>query len=197
MARDEDLDFLKALRLCALGAVKEKDPEYNLRFIFRWYSREFHTPMADVEAMPLEEVLMHFFECRYENMDDEELEQEEARLAETREERLAREEKERLDALDDDEFFQDVKAESDAHMAQLKTRSLDDAVEDPDLDRPVLLPIMGEKLPQAFRDIVAELDPKLKAVPPEVKIEFVSEDELGDLDSWDVLGPPKPRSSDG
>ena len=76
MARDEDLDLLKAMRLCSYGAVKKKDNEYLLRFVCRWYSREFHTPLHLVENYPVEEVLQHFFECRYETMEDEDLEEE-------------------------------------------------------------------------------------------------------------------------
>lgn len=197
MARDEDLDLLKAIRVLAFDAVKNKDSDYLLRHIFRWYSREFHTPLPEVEEMPLEEVLTHFFECRYEGMEDEDLEAEEKRLAETREERLQREEKEKLDDEDADAFFRDVKAESKTQLAKLGTkRKLDEAMDDPDLDRPVLLPIMGEKLPQTFQQVVEKMEPTLKSVPPEIKMEFMSDAELGDLDDWDILGPPRPRTDD-
>jgi hypothetical protein len=190
MARDEDLDLLKAVRLCAFGAVKEKDSDYVLRFIFRWYSREFHKDLDEVELLPLERVLTHFFECRYENMTEEELEDEEEALAETRDERLAREAKAKLDDEDDDEFFRETVAEAKVATAKLPKRNLDEPVEDPDLDRPILLPMMGEKLPQTFQQVYDKMDNKLKQVPPEIKMEFVSENELGDLDDWDILGPP-------
>lgn len=198
MARDEDLDLLKAIKLCAFDAVKNKDTDYILRYIFRWYSREFGERLSDVEGLPVEDVLTHFFECRYEGMDDEQLDDEMKLLSETRADRLAREAQEKLDAEEDDEFLKQVKSEGPVGLSKLgaeagKTRALDEPMEDPDFDRPILLPVMGEKLPQAFQDIVSKMDPKLKAVPAEVKMEFVSDDELGDLDDWDILGPAKPR----
>jgi hypothetical protein len=195
---DDDLDLLKAIRLCAFGAVKSKDKEdsdYTLRHIFRWFSREFHVPLPEVPNLPLEYVLTHFYECRYEQMEEDGLDEEDLLLRETKAERLAREAKAEADAAEDDEFFNEVKADTAAQIQKLssvmKKHNLDEPMDDPDLDRPVLLPVMGERLPQAFQDIVSKMDPKLKTVPPEIKMEFVSADELGDLDSWDVIGPPK------
>lgn len=195
MARDEDLDLLKSLRLCAYGAVKAKDSDYVLRFIFRWYSREFKTSLAEVEAMPLEEVLTHFFECRYENMDDDALEEEEKLLCETASERLARETLAAVDAEADDDFFKEAVANIKQGPAGPagKRKRLDEAAIDPDLGRSVLLPVMGEKLPQSFQDVINDLDPKLKEVPADVKMQFVSDDELSGLDDWDVMGPSRPR----
>ncbi len=187
MARDEDLDLLKAIRLCAFGAVKERDSDYILRHIFRWYSREFHTELEKVEEIPLEKVLTAFFECRYENMEDEDLDEEDSRLRETYAERLEREAREKAESEDDDEFFRETVKEAATVNAK---RSLDEPMADPDLDRPMFLPIMGEKLPQSFKQIADSMESKLKTVPAEVKMEFVSEDELDALDDWDILGPP-------
>jgi hypothetical protein len=195
VAHDEDLDLLKAIRICAVGAVKEKDSDYVMRYIFRWYSREFHTPLHVIDELPLEEVLTHFFECRFENMDDEEIEEAVAKLIETRAERTLREAKEKAEAEEDDEFYKDtlvqakkLKAKSDARKAN---PSLDSPI-DPDIGRPLLLPVMGEKLPQSLQDVADKVDPKLKTVPAEIKMQFISESELNQLDDWDVLGPPTP-----
>jgi hypothetical protein len=196
MARDEDLDLIKAIRLCAFGAVKDKDTDYILRHIFRWYAREFRCTPDVASEKPLDEVLTHFFECRYEGMDDEELEEEAQKLRETKAERLEREAREKLDEEDDDEFFRETVAEAKTVNAKAKRAqlNLDGPIDDPDLERPVLLPVMGEKLPQTLQQFADKVDPKLKnvpqQVPPEIKMEFVSESELGDLDDWDILGPP-------
>jgi hypothetical protein len=191
VARDPDLDLFKAIRLCAFGAVKNKDSEYLLRYICRWYSREFSTPLAEVYDIPLEELLQHFFECRYEDMGDEELEAEAALLRETQAERLEREAREREAAMADDEFFRQVKEE--ARQQALKNPvDLNKKIEPS--ERPLLVPapVMGEVLPTTFAEVAAQVDPKLKTIPPDIKMSFVDESELGNLDEWDVLGPPKP-----
>jgi hypothetical protein len=194
MGRDEDLDLIKAIRLSSFGAVKEKDPEYILRHIFRWYAREFHCTPDVAESKSLDEVLTHFFECRYESMDDEAFEEEDKRLRETHAERLLREEKERADHDDDDDFYKETMAEAKTVNLNSKRapKSLDAPIDDDDYERPILLPVMGEKLPQSFQQLADKMDPKLKQVPPEIKMSFVSDEELGDLDAWDVLGPPSP-----
>jgi hypothetical protein len=60
--------------------------DYGLRSVFRWYSKTFSTPLHTVEALPLEEVLRHYFEARYEEMDAEAREVEIERLTTTPEE---------------------------------------------------------------------------------------------------------------
>ena len=179
---DEDLDLLKAVRLCAIGAVKSRDADYTLRHIFRWYSRQFHVPLTEVDEVPLDDILQHYFECRYEDLDDEQLEEEEARLRETRPERLAREAREAREAESDDEFFREAQQEAS------KTRKrLDQKMEDPKSGP--LAPLHNDPLPDAFRSVKA--DQKLREIPPDIKMEFADEGDL-DLD-WDVLGPPPER----
>lgn len=60
-----------AHRLSALNAVlhPETDPEYELRRIFRWYSKEFHVPLPQVYDLPLDDVLQHYYEAKYEQME--------------------------------------------------------------------------------------------------------------------------------
>ncbi len=59
----------RTARILALAAVltPESDPEYFLRRVFRWYSREFHTPLHEVERLPIDDVFQHYYECRWED----------------------------------------------------------------------------------------------------------------------------------
>jgi hypothetical protein len=197
VAQDEDLDLLKAIRITAFRAVQEQDSDYLLRFIFRWYSREFHTELSKVEEIPLETVLEHFFECRYESMSDEDKETEMAKLIETRADRLARETKEREEKDSDEAFLHETMAEAAAQGATTqKPAGIDlDKMPAPE-QRPLLIPapVMGEVIPTQFAEITANADPNLKVVPPEIKMEFISEEEMEGMESWDLLGPTtKPK----
>lgn len=189
---DEDLDLLKAVRLSALWAVKKRGPEYMLRHIFRWYSREFHIPLPEVDSIPLENVLTDYFECRYESMEDDDLDAEEERLRETYSERLAREAREAEAAEEDDEFFQDVKREAKISNAKVDAakRSLEERIRE-EGEETIPVPVMGEKLPQVFQELAERADPRLRTVPADIKMEFVSQSELEEMEDWDVLGPPK------
>lgn len=190
MARDPDLDLLRAIQLLAYDAVTSKPSDYLLRHIFRWYSRTLHVDIREVDSVPLEDVLQAYFECRYEEMDDHEREEVEARLREFQAERLEREAREKREAEDDDDFFREAVAEARKANADLSRapRDLDEPV-DPDLGFRVALPVMGEKLPQSFQE-VADSASNLKQIPPDIEMKFLPEGDL-DLDEWDVCGPPK------
>lgn len=182
MARDPDLDYLKALRILAFRAVEKRDHEYVVRHVCRWYSERFHTPLGEVEAIPLEQVLTHFFEVQVEEMDDEARDELRALLCETRAERLRREADEEAKAVDDAAFEAMVMEESRRQQGK-------GALPKPD-DGPIVppLPVMGQPLPAVFPD-----SEPLRPMPPDIKMTFVSEGELEDLDKWDLLGPPAPK----
>lgn len=192
MARDPDLDLLKAIRILAFGSVQKRDSEYILRHIYRWYSTTFNVPLPQVDDIPLEDILTHYFEVRYEGMSEEDLEEEEVLLRETYSDRLAREAKEKAEAEDDDAF---LAAESGAPVSKLhkvqdapKKFSLDTKIEDTAPE--IKVNVMGADLPTSFTDIAAKLDSKLKEIPPDIKITFADDGELDDLD-WDVMGSPQ------
>jgi hypothetical protein len=79
----DGFSFFKALRQIALRDVLKEPYEYHLRHVFRWYSKTFSTPLTEVEDLPLETVLQHFYEARYEEMDDEAREKERQILIES------------------------------------------------------------------------------------------------------------------
>jgi primosomal protein N' len=62
------VDVLEAVRIKALLDVMEGDFPYHYRRICRWYSTTFHTPLAEVDSLPMDFVLQAFFENRFEDM---------------------------------------------------------------------------------------------------------------------------------
>lgn len=187
MARDQDLDLLKAIRLLAWDSVKNRPSEYLMRHIFRWYSERFHTPLHEVDDLPLEDVLQHYFEVRYEELPDELSDDEEEHLRETREERLAREANEAAEKEDDDAFFRQVQAEAAAQRA--KAPKLDEKLQPAERPLMIAAPTMGEVLPTHFAEVAQGAEPKIKEVPPEINMQFVDENAFDNIDDWDVTGP--------
>lgn len=68
------MDLFTAIRLRALKAVVQPDQEYFYRRIMRWYSKTFFTPLAQVEDLPVEDVLQAYYEEEFANMSPEDLE---------------------------------------------------------------------------------------------------------------------------
>lgn len=172
----KDVDLLKALRINAFHAVKYRDSEYVLRFIKRWYSKTFSTPLEEVDDIPVEDLLTHFFEERYQDMDDEDLDHELMLLTETDAERKVREDKERQDAADDDEFFNEIK-----EKAKKENRKFDPNAADQE-------PIIPVKTLGSNKETTFAEPEKKNLLPEGFEAAFMSDDELGDLDPWDVLG---------
>ncbi len=85
------MDYYSAIRINALEAVLSGDSqEYIFRHILRWYSKNFYTPLHVVETIPLEDVLTAYYESKYEEMKDIELDMEKSSLLETDEEKAMR-----------------------------------------------------------------------------------------------------------
>jgi hypothetical protein len=85
------MNLVDAVRVTALASVIYPDSEYLLRHIFRVYSETFHTPLHIVYELPIDEVLMHYYEHKFEQMDEHERKDWVARVLETEEQRKARE----------------------------------------------------------------------------------------------------------
>lgn len=99
-------DLILAIQRSALLAVVRKPAEYHLREIFRWYSETFHTPLREVDAIPLEEVCQHYFERMYRDMEGPDLEQELFKLSRTEAELLELDRKKETEAVSDDSAHQ-------------------------------------------------------------------------------------------
>lgn len=195
MAKDDDdyINSLKATRLLAFRAVDKKEPEYVLRYIMRWYSREFFTPLHVVEELPIDDILTHFFECRYEGMDEHELEEEGEDLRMTPAEALAKEEAEEAAAEEDDEFEREAQEEASRQEA---TKPVTTPARLPEGEpEPPAIPVavMGENLPTVFKELADKADPSIKEIPPEIEMVFVDDGEMDEMGTWDLLGPPKKK----
>ena len=63
-----DDKMLRAIRILALQATEEPTSDQTYSKICRWFSREFSTPLKEVEDYAVEYVLQHFFEDRYQSL---------------------------------------------------------------------------------------------------------------------------------
>jgi hypothetical protein len=125
------VDLLQALRLDALagvliepkGELTEEDRQRFLRRIFRWYSREFATPLHIVESLPVIDVLRHYYEAKVDAMDEDALEAERKLLIETDDERRARIRALEAEDIADDDWAQQVEKEIAAEAAAKKAAS--------------------------------------------------------------------------
>lgn len=59
---------LRSIRILALNSVENPDWESSYRRICRWYSKEFSTPLKQVEDMSEFHVLLTYFEDKYQEM---------------------------------------------------------------------------------------------------------------------------------
>lgn len=62
---------LKELKEIALANVADPTTEYFYRYMCRWYSKTFHTPLHVVFTLPFQDVALAYFEEGYESMDED------------------------------------------------------------------------------------------------------------------------------
>jgi len=90
------------LQILALAAVETPDLDYFERKVRRAFSTTFHVSLLEAETVPVETMLMHLYEHRFENMPEAKRIEEAQRLKKTPEER-EEERKQGLRHLDEDE----------------------------------------------------------------------------------------------
>ena len=100
-----------AIRFRALYNVLHPDYHYSIRYIIRWYSRTFSTPIAQVMELPLDEVLLHYYECHYEEMDETQVQFEIDHLLESEEIRASKIREEEAREVEDVQFQRQVEGE--------------------------------------------------------------------------------------
>ena len=169
-----------------MQAVEIPDQAATLRSIFRWYSKTFHTPLPQVEEIPIEEVLLTYYESMYEDLNEEERAQEMKTLLKTPEDLQAerrRKDAERADAYD----FMRFTAEEEKRKAEAEKRRLAD-----------LKPEEKRKFAKVPETALPKTPIKdLKETPPDIQMKFVNEDDFeAELEGFGSMVPAKkPQSS--
>ena len=59
---DEQFVYIRAMQQIALAAVLSPDVDAVYRRIYRWYSKNFHTPLHEVMKLSEHDVLLAYFE---------------------------------------------------------------------------------------------------------------------------------------
>jgi hypothetical protein len=168
------------------------DADYRLRYINRWYSKTFHTPLHVVDDLPTEDVLIHFYECQFEDLEEAERLKSISELLESIDERKKRLLLEADDGKDGEAWFKSVLDDVKAGRDPLKRDA-------------ALVPVKADDLPDAFKRAGSDLAAALKKLedtvgaeaPDEVGIDF--EKAFGKLydenEPWDLFEDPKPKGN--
>lgn len=160
------MDIVRALRLVALRNVlipDKADEDYGIRRIMRWYSKTFHTPLHVVEDLPLDDILLAYWEEHYEELSDAELYQHKEDLFTTEEQRRQARKKVDLADADADDFARMV-AEEEQQKAEKKTEQKAQSLP----QKPVEQRIPEATLPSDFE------------LPPDMHFEFGSIEEISE-----------------
>lgn len=176
------IDYFSSLRLLAIRAVQKPDADSNLRYIHRWYSKTFHTPLHIVSELDPEDVLTAFYETTYEDMEDNERNQEIAELLETDAERTKR-----LRAKDEAraDSFEFAKFTAEEERRKEDRKRLKD-LELKDSRRPFQQAVPETSLPRTpLKD--------LKELPPDIEMKFTSAETFDELLEDDNMMPGSKR----
>lgn len=84
------MDRMKNIQLQAMRAIISPNDAALYRYVCRWYSSKFATPLLDVYDIPTDFVLQQYFEDLFENMSKKERYDRTIELIETQEERQER-----------------------------------------------------------------------------------------------------------
>lgn len=168
------MDNYKAIKTSSLKNVLKPNFEYHIRKLYRWYSKQFHTPLQECFDIPVEIVLMHFFEEKYEAMNEEELQEEVHSLLETEDQRKERIEQEEQDKVAEYEMFRLAAQHNKKIEGKKKKLSETD------------LPASISKLTQKLNDVSEILKQDMAEDPPElpeidIKFSETNDDEFQSL----------------
>lgn len=105
-------DLIDSIKRIALLSIVEPDSEANLRRLYRWFSKTFNMAITEVEELPVEYILMHYYESKYEELNDEEKHDEIIDILETPEEKAAR--------------IAEEQAKEDDFLAELEAQALEE-----------------------------------------------------------------------
>lgn len=178
------MDLFAALRLKALLAVTKPDEEADLRYIFRWYSKTFHTPLHQVAELDPADVLTAFYETTFEEMTEEERAKDLYELLERPSERRLR-----LKAKDEEraEIYTFAKLAESQEAAKAEKKRLADleVAKQQTTFKPVKPPETSLKVQD------------LKNLPQEIEMKFATAESFEDLLDGPSTGPSTPERKKG
>lgn len=102
-------NYIDNIKKIALLSVLEPDDEAFIRYLYRWFSKSFHTPLPQVEDLPLDYILQHYYETIYEELGPDEKHNLIIYLLETPEEREKRKVSE---AKSEEDFLKEIENEA-------------------------------------------------------------------------------------
>lgn len=158
-SHDEDI------RLLALHNSYFKTSEYGERLLCRWYSKEFHTPLPEVEKLDTSYILLHYWECHYADIEEERLNYDAVILTETQEEKVERLRKEEEEKKVEQMFLKQAEEEA-KRIKEKKPQNVSD------LKMPTTK--LSNKIPETDFN-------KIKDVKPIISFKQVESDELEKL----------------
>lgn len=165
-----DYALLEAIQVEAAHGVINNTDEYFIRNMCRWYSQTFSTPLHIVYTLPLIEIALHYFECEFKDMTEQEQQDHIANLLLTQEERkAARNEKEdqrQKEMLQEKKFLEKAKreAEDKESLKQMQEK----------IER------MMKKAGIEYKNPVPKVEPKTEVEAP--KQDLWKSDDLPELD---------------
>ena len=206
------MDLYEAIQQQAMLAVVDPDDDAWIRRIFRFYSKNFATPLHLVPQLPLEDVMRAYFEELFSNLDEEDREERVEWLLMTPEERR-----------DDRSAEKTLEGRDDAFLANLNAEVASGAtIKRPKEQKRHLIGTEEKSLPEGMKKLAAHIqrararaaklagaslpgtkpaapkaeEPKAPATLgelPEIQMDF-HKSTSGNLDSksWDDLDPLAP-----
>lgn len=167
------MSLFESLNLIALKGAVKPDGLSTMRYVMRWYSKTFHTPLHYVESeIPIADVWLAFYEEKYQGLSREELEEYISLALETPEQRAERLTNEARDQISEAEF---AKMTEDA----AKKKAVEAAVA-----KPVVPASLLNQVP-----VLPEVSlPEPDFVQPDIEIEFMNPADMDKIMDGDFMG---------
>jgi hypothetical protein len=177
--------LFQQVRILALRNVRKGTIDYHIRRIFRWYSKTFNTPIAAVEELPFEDVLLAYYEDHFENLSESRITEEVEETLLTDKQRREREiEEEVSKGISDDEFLEQAKLAEIERRKKAEERKAQEGKAEQIIEKLESLGTAIKKL-----DLATVAKPE---IPREIKIL-----PMPDLSSLDDLPAEEPGTAFG
>jgi hypothetical protein len=182
------VSWIDDIRASSMHSVVNEDSAYTLRYIFRWYSRTFATPLHVVESLPMEDVLRTYYEVRYEEMEEHDREAEIARLIEPEEKLKQRRVEEDYEEADLFSYAKEVEEEERRALAMPKPKKADQSMAG--VSEAVANLSKAVRMSETNREKEKEEPPPPPQIEPEIHMKFIETDEEFEEMLEGSFGPP-------